>query len=104
MEHYYGIIIGAAAFLIIGVFHPIVIKSEYRWGKKCWVWFLVAGILLSVASVFIDNLMVSIILAVVGFSSFWSIREIFQQEKRVLRGWFPENPARHEYYEARRRN
>ena len=22
---------------------------------------------------------------------------------RVLRGWFPENPARHEYYERRRR-
>ena len=28
---------------------------------------------------------------------------MFLQEKRVLRGWFPENPQRHEYYEARRK-
>jgi hypothetical protein len=26
-----------------------------------------------------------------------------QQEMRVLRGWFPENPKRHEYYERRRK-
>jgi len=30
-----GIIIAVATFLIIGVFHPIVIKSEYYWGVKC---------------------------------------------------------------------
>lgn len=43
--------------------------------------------------------------AVIGgfaFSCLWGIGEMFLQEKRVLRGWFPENPARHEYYEARR--
>jgi hypothetical protein len=28
---------------------------------------------------------------------------MFLQEKRVLRGWFPENPARHAYYELRRK-
>lgn len=37
-----------------------------------------------------------------AFSCLWGIGEMFLQEKRVLRGWFPENPARHEYYEARR--
>ena len=31
-----GIIIGAAAFLIIGIFHPIVVKGEYYFGAKIW--------------------------------------------------------------------
>ena len=32
-----GIIVGLATFLIIGIFHPIVIKAEYYWGvKKGW--------------------------------------------------------------------
>lgn len=102
MEHYYGIIIGAATFLIIGIYHPIVIKAEYKWGKNCWVWFLAMGIVLSAASILITDLVVSIILAVAGFSSFWGIFEVFEQEKRVLKGWFPENPLRHDYYKSRR--
>lgn len=103
MERFYGIIVGAATFLIIGIFHPLVIKAEYRWGKKCWVWFLLAGIALSAASILTEPMVLSIIFAVAGFSCFWSIREVMQQEKRVLRGWFPENPSRHDYYEAARR-
>lgn len=29
-----------------------------------------------------------------AFCCFWGIHEMFLQEKRVLRGWFPENPKR----------
>ena len=36
----------------------------------------------------------AVILGVIAFSSFWSILELFQQEKRVQRGWFPKNPKR----------
>ena len=38
-----------------------------------------------------------------AFCCFWGIHEMFLQEKRVLRGWFPENPRRHDYYVARRK-
>jgi len=38
-------IIGIAVFLIIGVFHPVVIKTEYHVGVKAWQIFLVAGII-----------------------------------------------------------
>jgi hypothetical protein len=31
----------------------------------------------------------SVILGVIASSSFWSILELFQQKKRVERGWFP---------------
>ncbi len=34
-----GILLGAAVFLIIGIFHPIVIKMEYYFGKRSW-WIL----------------------------------------------------------------
>ena len=31
-----SIIIAAATFFIIGIFHPIVIKAEYYFSKKIW--------------------------------------------------------------------
>ena len=88
-----GIIIGLCTFLIIGMFHALVIKAEYHLGKECWWLFLVAGILFALLSLFIPGEW-SVIAGVVAFSSFWSILELFQQEKRVEKGWFPENPAR----------
>ena len=39
-----GALIGLVAFLIIGIFHPIVIKSEYHFSHKVWPLFLVIGI------------------------------------------------------------
>ena len=57
-------------FLIIGICHPIVIKLEYYWGKQSWWVMALAGVIFSLISL-----------------------------KRVLRGWFPENPKRHDYYE-----
>jgi len=38
-----------------------------------------------------------------AFSCFWGILEMHQQEQRVVKGWFPENPKRHDYYEALRK-
>lgn len=49
-----GLLIGAATFLTIGVFHPIVIKAEYHLGVKCWWVFLFAGIAAAIASLFVD--------------------------------------------------
>ena len=41
-----GLLVGLATFLIIGLFHPIVIKSEYHFGVRCWWVFLLVGIAL----------------------------------------------------------
>ncbi len=92
--NFLGIIIGVATFLIIGLFHPLVIKAEYYIGVKSWWIFLLFGILSATASLLVENLIVSILLGVVAFSSFWSIGEVFQQKKRVEKGWFPENPKK----------
>ena len=87
-----GILIGVISFLSIGVFHPIVIKAEYYFSKSCWPVFLIAGIVLMVISVFVQYVVISSALAVIGMSSWWSILELFEQEKRVKKGWFPANP------------
>ncbi len=89
-----GITIGISTFLIIGLFHPVVIKSEYYWGVRCWWLFLVAGVIGMVATLCVDNVIFSSLLGVFSFSCFWSILELFEQEKRVRKGWFPKNPKR----------
>ncbi|QGT99892.1 hypothetical protein SYNTR_1299 [Candidatus Syntrophocurvum alkaliphilum] len=89
-----GLIVGAISFLIIGILHPIVIKVEYYFGKHYWPVFAISGLICCIASVLVDNILISIPLAILGFSLFWSIMELFEQEKRVQKGWFPANPAK----------
>lgn len=95
MEVYYtGVIIAVSTFLIIGIFHPIVIKVEYHTGTRFWWVFLVAGIICIGAAFLVANVLFSAILGVVGASSLWSIGELFEQKQRCEKGWFPKNPKR----------
>ena len=91
-----GLIVGLATFLVIGIFHPVVIKAEYYFGVKCWWWFLVAGIIFCALSVVVENMIASTILGVTAFSSFWSILELKEQRERVRKGWFPKGPGHKE--------
>lgn len=88
-----GIIIGTATFFSIGIFHPIVIKAEYYFGAQCWWAFLLAGLCFIAGSLYVSSLILSTTFGVVAFSCFWSILELFQQRKRVDRGWFPKGPG-----------
>lgn len=92
--YFEGIIIGLVTFLIIGVFHPIVIKCEYYFSKKVWPCFLVIGIVLLLISLSVEQVTLAAILGVTGFSCLWSIQELIEQEERVKKGWFPVNPNR----------
>lgn len=87
--HFTGLIIGVATFVVIGIFHPLVIKGEYYFGVKCWWAFLLMGIAAVAGSLLVDDILWSTLLAVWGASSFWSIGELFEQRKRVEKGWFP---------------
>ena len=97
-----GILVGAVVFFTIGICHPLVIKAEYHFGLKSWWLFLAVGIVFSAGSIFCGNQTVAILMGGVAFSFLWGIHEVFEQEQRVLKGWFPENPKRHEYYESKR--
>lgn len=85
-----GIIIAAVPFLIIGIFHPLVVKSEYHFSKKIWPVFVAAGAAALLISLFVSHELFSPVLAVLGTTCLWSIRELFEQEERVKKGWFPQ--------------
>ena len=89
-----SLVIGAAAFVLIGVFHPLVIWGEYYFSKKIWPVFLVVGLALLAGALFCKGEILSPPLSIAGFCSLWSIKELFEQEKRVQKGWFAQNPNR----------
>ncbi len=96
--YFTGIIIAISTFLIIGIFHPIVIKAEYYTGTRLWWVFLLVGLVSIGSALFIEDEVPSAIIGVFGASSLWGIGELFTQKKRVEKGWFPMNPRRkHEY-------
>lgn len=93
-----GLLVGMSTFLIIGLFHPLVIKGEYYFGQRVNWAFAIGGVLTAVLALHCESLFTSAVLSVVAFSCFWSIHEVHTQKKRVERGWFPMNPKRrHEY-------
>ncbi|MGN1280576.1 MAG: DUF4491 family protein [Succinivibrio sp.] len=89
-----GIVIAVLTFLIIGIFHPIVIKTEYYFGTRPWWIFALAGIIQIAFSTVIANVIISSVLAVTGATCLWTVHELFEQRQRVKKGWFPDNPNR----------
>ena len=88
------IIIAASTFLAIGIWHPIVIKTEYYWGTRPWILYLLIGLACITGALFIENAILSSVVGVFGASALWGIGELFAQKKRVEKGWFPKNPKR----------
>ena len=98
-----GILVGGVAFLSIAVCHPLVIKCEYLFTRRCRWAFLLAGGLFALGSVFCGDVLLATMLGTIAFSLLWSAHELSLQERRVLRGRFPENPAHRDYYDSRRK-
>lgn len=92
--YFTGLTIAISTFVIIGVFHPIVIKTEYYTGTKFWWIFLLCGIICIVLSLLVEQVIISSVTGVLGASFLWSIGELFEQKKRVEKGWFPKRPKR----------
>ena len=42
--NFYGLLLAVCTFLIIGICHPIVIKTEYYFGTRPWVAYLIIGL------------------------------------------------------------
>lgn len=91
--NYYGLLIGLISFLIIGMFHPLVIKMEYYFGRKSW-WFLLIPAIFFMLLSFALSAVYSIVFGVLSFACIWSIIEIFKQHERVLKGQAKRNPKR----------
>lgn len=92
--HIEGLIVGIFTFLVIGLFHGIVVKTEYYFSKSVWPVFLILGMIFLVLSLWIENTAIGSVVAVLGVTCLWSIKELFEQERRVQKGRFPENLKR----------
>ena len=69
-----SLVVGGGAFLLIGLFHPIVIKTEYYIGKRAWPIFLICGITLLLVSLSVEGTIVSPLISVTGITCLWSIK------------------------------
>lgn len=96
--HFTGVIIAVCTFVIIGLFHPVVIKTEYYTGTRFWWLFLLLGIVSVAAAFCVEEVLLSSLLGVFGASCLWSIGELFEQKHRCEKGWFPKNEKRKNYY------
>lgn len=90
--NYSGLVIGLFAFLIIGIFHPIVIKCEYYFTCKVWPAFLAFGLVFLACSLYPQQTVFSSVFSILGITCLWSIGELKEQKERVRKGWFPANP------------
>lgn len=90
-----GLVIALVSFVVIGVFHPLVIKGEYYFGTRIWWLFLLAGLAALTGSALTSHVVGSAALGVLGCTCLWSIGELFHQRRRVERGWFPKGPSHH---------
>ena len=99
-----GPLLGLLSFLIIGLFHPLVIKTEYYFGTRPWPLFALGGAALIVVAAAADSLFWSALSAIAGFSLLWSVKELFEQHERVRKGWFPMNPKRRHCYPPPRKS
>ncbi len=89
-----GLIIGLAAFIIIALGRYTTVVAEYHFGKNFWIGFLIIGLSSLALSLAIDSFVLSSIFGILGFTYLWGIGEIIEQEKRVRKGWYPDNPGR----------
>ena len=97
-----GVIVGVVTIASIMAYHPLVIRTEYRWGSRAKWLFIALGTLALIALVVVHWLMqptdvrivAEICLSVFAFASFWSAHEVKLQRQRVLKGRFPDNPDR----------
>ena len=57
--NYHGAMIGLAAFLIIGIFHPIISKTEFHINVDIWPAHIIIGLVCIALSLFIDDVLPS---------------------------------------------
>lgn len=85
----FGFYVGLITLLIIGLGFVWVIRGEKYLGHLWWPYFMGAGILLIVISLFISNQWGSALAGVAGGSLIWGSTEFKEQAIRAELGWFP---------------
>ena len=92
--NFFGLGLGLATLLIIGLGFVWVIRGEYYFGYLWWPYVLAAGVLAVAASLFVPGQWASALLGVAGASLVWGATELKEQAVRAEIGWYPYNPRR----------
>lgn len=87
----FGLIIGIATLLIIGLGFPLVIRGERYLGYLWWPYMMGLGFLIVFASIFISSDWLSVVVGVLGATFVWGSTELKEQAVRAELGWFPFN-------------
>ena len=88
----FGLALGIAALLIIGLGFVWVIRSEYYLGYLWWPYVLGLGFILIGASLFFASEWASALIGVFGASLVWGSTELKEQAVRAELGWYRLNP------------
>ena len=86
--NFFGPILGILTLFIIGLGFIWVIRGERYFGYLWWPYVMVLGVLLIVASLFVDSLWGSALLGVFGASLIWGSTELKEQAIRAEIGWY----------------
>ncbi len=89
--NYFGLLTGIVTLLIIGLGFPLVIQGERRFGYLWWPYMMSIGILLIVASLFLQSDWLGVIVGVLGATFVWGSTELKEQAVRTEIGWYPFN-------------
>lgn len=89
-----GLFIGVCTFLIIGLFHPVVVKAEYYWGTRCWWVFLLLGLGGMAVSLLTDNVLLAAVGGGIRLFVVMDDQGTVRAARAVAKGWFPANPKR----------
>lgn len=89
--NFFGLVLGLASLLIIGLGFVWVIRGEFYLGYLWWPYALGLGILLVLSSLFIPNLWGSALVGIFGASLIWGATELKEQAIRAEIGWYPFN-------------
>ena len=85
----FGLLIGLATLLIIGMGFIWVIRGERYLGVLWWPYFMGTGILLVIASLWISSTWGAALLGILGASLVWGSTELKEQAIRAELGWYP---------------
>lgn len=87
----FGLLLGLATLLVIGLGFAWVISGERYFGLLWWPYILGLGIVLILISLFLQNDWASALIGVAGASLAWGSTEFKEQSIRAELGWFPFN-------------
>ncbi|MBU2611221.1 MAG: DUF4491 family protein [Chloroflexi bacterium] len=87
----FGLLLGLATFLIIGLGFVWVIRGERYLGYLWWPYIMGLGILLVLGSLLLASEWASALVGTVGASLVWGSTELKEQAVRAELGWFPFN-------------